>query len=116
MYKDTHLSQQILRLLPHIPVYPVFDLDDLLPGQESVFGRIAYREQAKKFIAFGGMDDALLRLCHGTLCPSDFLGRHSRRIKKKKKECLRENIEKHTRTILPRTKEKSCDSKKRKYQ
>lgn len=80
MYKDTHLSQQILRPLPHIPVYPVFDLDDLLPGQESVFGRIAYREQAKKFIAFGGMGDALLRLCHGTLCPSDFLGRHSRRI------------------------------------
>lgn len=116
MYKDTHLSQQILKPLPHIPVYPVFDLDDLLPGQESVFGRIAYREQAKKFIAFGGMDDALLRLCHGTLCPSDFLGRHSRRIKKKEKGMPPGKYRKaHTHDTSP-DKGKELDSKKRKYQ
>ena len=40
-------------------MYPVLRMDDLLPGQECPFGRITHREQARKLIPFGRMDDFL---------------------------------------------------------
>lgn len=44
---------------PPVQMYPVFYLNDFLPGKESILSRIAQCEQAYELIAFGGMDDFL---------------------------------------------------------
>ena len=37
-------------LFPGIYMYPVFNIDDFLLGQESVFGRVSHRKQAKELV------------------------------------------------------------------
>lgn len=115
MYKDTHLSQQILRPLLHIPVYPVFDLDDLLPGQESVFGRIAYREQAKKFIAFGAWTMRFCAYVMAHYVHPISLDDIAAELKKEKGMPPGKYRKAHTHDTSP-DKGKELDSKKCKYQ